>query len=223
MISSSHRLVSTYHMYFQIALHTIDTNALYAEYPSTFFYGRYIAILLLKCVCTSLPRASWHYKTHLVAWLHTHYTCTCRVYQCTRGSGSGHDCGTLLANAPSNTYALNAATLCIMHAVDRVLLPPTAATSAAASNANRVAVAVTVAAHSATDATAVLTGGSSASSSVSRHRTALQHDDKGTTTAAAVAGVPTVLNIIQSRPELSQFYNLLITAGGLPSANGKHS
>jgi hypothetical protein len=154
--------------------------------------------------------------------------CCYRVYQCTRGSGSGHDCGTLLANAPSNTYALNAATLCVMHALDRVLLPPTTTTTAAntttsAADARFEAVAV----HTATDATAaaVLTGGSSASSSTDqRHKQMQSGVDISETGAAgaAVAVVPTVLNIIQSRPELSQFYDLLLTAGGLPGANGKH-
>ncbi|CAN0396239.1 unnamed protein product, partial [Laminaria digitata] len=44
-----------------------------------------------------------------------------RVFQCADGSGVGHDCG--LTPRPSNTYALNGAHLCVVHAVDRVVFP----------------------------------------------------------------------------------------------------
>ncbi|CAN0537065.1 unnamed protein product, partial [Scytosiphon promiscuus] len=43
-----------------------------------------------------------------------------RVFQCADGPGAGHDCGS--APRPSNTYALNGAHLCVVHAVDRYLI-----------------------------------------------------------------------------------------------------
>jgi hypothetical protein len=115
-----------------------------------------------------------------------------------------------------------------MHAVDRVLLPPTTTTTTstatiAASNASTIAVAAAV--QTATEAAAAVLmadHGSAGSSTDNRHSRLRTGSDVSKTVAAA-AVVPTVLNIIQSRPELSQFYDLLVTAGGLPSANGTHT
>jgi hypothetical protein len=173
-----------------------------------------------------MPLESFHIHYDAV----THYTyihvlicCRCRVYQCTRGSGSGHDCGTLLANAPSNTYALNTATLCVMHALDRVLLPPTTTTDTATATSDASTSATAAAVQTATDAAAaVFTDDSSASSSTDQRHKQMQTRADVSEIGAAVAVVPTVLNVIQSRPELSQFYALLLTAGGLPDGNGKH-
>ncbi|CAM9723497.1 unnamed protein product, partial [Ectocarpus sp. 13 AM-2016] len=53
-----------------------------------------------------------------------------RVFQCVDGTGVGHDCGT--SPRPSNTYALNGAHLCAVHAVDRVMFPADPSTDLAA-------------------------------------------------------------------------------------------
>ncbi|CAM9554131.1 unnamed protein product, partial [Scytosiphon promiscuus] len=53
-----------------------------------------------------------------------------RVVQCVDGTGVGHDCGS--NPRPSNTYALNGAHLCVVHAVDRVMFPADPATDLAA-------------------------------------------------------------------------------------------
>ncbi|CAM9636936.1 unnamed protein product, partial [Ectocarpus sp. 12 AP-2014] len=52
------------------------------------------------------------------------------VFQCVDGTGVGHDCGT--SPRPSNTYALNGAHLCAVHAVDRVMFPADPSTDLAA-------------------------------------------------------------------------------------------
>ncbi|CAM9615222.1 unnamed protein product, partial [Ectocarpus fasciculatus] len=53
-----------------------------------------------------------------------------RVFQCVDGTGVGHDCGS--SPRPSNTYALNGAHLCAVHAVDRVMFPADPSTDLAA-------------------------------------------------------------------------------------------
>ncbi|CAM9653651.1 unnamed protein product, partial [Choristocarpus tenellus] len=50
------------------------------------------------------------------------YVDNARVYQCVEGLGVGHDCGT--RSQASNTFALNGAHLCAVHAIDRVIFPP---------------------------------------------------------------------------------------------------
>ncbi|KAG5183693.1 FAS1 domain-containing protein [Tribonema minus] len=49
-----------------------------------------------------------------------------RLYQCAVAEGTGHSCAVPPAGSvpPSNAYALNEGTLCALHAIDAVLLPP---------------------------------------------------------------------------------------------------
>eukprot|EP00611_Tribonema_gayanum_P000406 TRINITY_DN10278_c0_g1_i1.p1 TRINITY_DN10278_c0_g1~~TRINITY_DN10278_c0_g1_i1.p1 ORF type:complete len:1032 (-),score=243.55 TRINITY_DN10278_c0_g1_i1:430-3486(-) len=49
-----------------------------------------------------------------------------RLYQCAVAGGTGHSCAVPPAGSvpPSNAYALNEGTLCALHAIDAVLLPP---------------------------------------------------------------------------------------------------